>query len=177
MKNKRNFVFALSVIILIICLAGCGMSNSQFLSKIKESKISLPSYDIKTVSDFEKKIESYDDDYNIGVITMWNNEKVKKDSSIIRTFEKESNFTYDNKKTYGYLIVSITDFSAKSKIKPEMNYWYLFSLDKDGNVKAEAVASASDDLYNFNDFVSDELAVKDKMEANILYLEMIKGLH
>lgn len=179
MKNKINMLL-LFVIVLILCLAGCGMSNSQFLSKIKESKISLPSFeftsDIKTVSDFEKKIEGYDDD-NIGVVTSWNDEKLKQNDSLIEACGKKNTFTYDNKKTYGYLVVSITDYSAKSKIKPEMNYWYLFSLDKDGNVKAEAAATASDDLYNFNDIVLDESAVKDQMAANILYLEVLKGLH
>ena len=54
------------------------MSNSQFLSKIKESNISLSYFDIETVSDFEKKMESYDDD-NIGVDILWNSEKLKKD--------------------------------------------------------------------------------------------------
>ena len=181
MKIKK-YLTVLLCILLTISFTGCGMTQKEFVSAVRAHQISLSVEDIKTISDFEEKMESYNDENSewcIDVTTSWNEEKLKEDDSFIKALVEETDFAYDSGKYYGKLDVNTDVFSVDGNVtKEEYTLWYLFSVDKDNNVKMEAAAkSLGHDMFDYSDFVLGDFEVQDRMSADILVLEMMTGFY
>lgn len=175
---KRISVWGL-ILVLIVSLTGCGISREDFISSVKNYKIfedSNTDDDMETISDFIKKVESFDESNEemLSMIsTSWSEENIKEDNELIQKLEQNNNFIYDNKKYYGKLsinfrIASAVDYSTKEYVTHD----YLFSLDKEGNVIPEGCGIYYGEMIDYKETKISDIGLD--MEGFILLIELEK---
>ena len=177
---KRIIVIALSMV-LILNVAGCGITKDDFITTVRKYKIfdTNTMFKMQTVSDFEKEMESLNEDgskFSTRIDISW---KEEDEDPFIESLRDKEDFVYDKKKYYGSLRISVAIFSP-ADYSTEKTYadTYLFSLDKDGMVVPEAAAHCSDyKSYNYQDITTEPLSIQDSMNMCLLLTKALKEIY
>ena len=153
----KKIILFITMIAVSVVLTSCGISSEDFSNSVENYQIfdDNNSYGLETVSDYIKKIESFDgEDSKITtlVTTFWSSEKLGEDNDFIQRLKQEKGFDYDKNKYYGELSVTVEIFSSVDySTKEDFTYVYLFSLDKDKVVVPEATAIYYGDSFDYED--------------------------
>lgn len=165
---------------LTICLSltGCGITNQDFRNAVESYQIFNVEnvYEMKTVSDFINKMESFDeenDKITTFVSTSWSEEKLNEDDRFIREIKQDTDFAFDKSKYYGVLSINVCVASSVDySTKEDFTYVYLFSLNKDKEVLPEASAIYYGNTYDYQEINPNSESIQDSMTACILITEV-----
>ncbi len=182
MYSKKISILLLCLLVLIN-VTGCGVTNEEFITSVEDYQIFAEdnSYEMKTVSDFVKKMDSYNDE-NDKIMTMvstsWSEEKIKEDSSFIEKIIQDSEFVYDNDKYYGELSVNVCIASAKDySTKEDFTYVYLFSINADKTIVPEASAKYYGSTFDYQEICTDSVSIQDSMTACVLITDIATQMY
>jgi len=179
----KKTLLILTMILLIFNVTGCGITNKEFITLVESYQIfdEDNSYEMKTVSDFIKKMDSYNDE-NSKIMTMvstsWSEEKIKEDSSFIEKIKQDGGFVYDKNKYYGKLSVNVCIASTKDySTKDDFTYVYLFSINDDKTIVPEASAKYYGSTYDYEDVCTESASIQDSMTACVLVTDIATQMY
>ena len=169
----------LIVFLLIFTFVGCSISRDEFIKSIKSYPISVDEK-TKTVDDFINQMEELGEE-NEKITTFvdasWSEEKISEESDFIQRLKQKKNFVYDDRKYYGELRINVTICSTLDyKTIEDYTYVYLFSLDDNNNVTAEASANYLGNSFDYKELHTEEVQIRDSMSACLILTKTAKSM-